>query len=109
MEGYEWGVGGRGDVSENRMLCAVYTNKPLYAEEVRGRLHAYMYIHTHGTAPPATTYAPATLSSASLLLSSENRPSSIESNVDILEVRTGWNNTRFIHYITTFIRYRSPA
>ena len=34
-------------------------------------------------------YVPATLSSLSLLLSSENRPNSIESKVDMLDVRTG--------------------
>lgn len=34
-------------------------------------------------------YVPATRSSLSLALSSENRPNSMESNVDILEVRTG--------------------
>ena len=39
-------------------------------------------------APPNNVHKPATLSSLSLALSSENRPNSIESKVDILEVLT---------------------
>ena len=89
MEGYEWGEGGRGDMSENRMLCAVYTNQLINAERSEEDCMHNTHTHTALLLQLYTTYAPATLSSVSLLLSSENRPSSIESNVDILEVRTG--------------------
>lgn len=66
--------------------------KGMRSNEGRGEeiKHELQSTHTlHSGTQYTVVHIPATRSSLSLALSSENRPNSMESNVDILEVRTG--------------------